>query len=595
MAQLVNIAEVTPYEESPQPYPSSHLEYLIQKRVISENGLKRAMATADRKGGSVESALLKQMNVRKEVVGRTIAEYYNTEYIPFDPHYPAPGEILSKLNPNYLKKNRWVPLCKEEGALRVLIDDPRSFSRIHDIKSLIPARTYCFAVGFEEDIYQFIDSFYGLFEGEKEKSKSIDDLLGKLETPDFEESDHHSLSAYSESNVIVSLVNKLIVDASDMGCSDIHVEPYPGRSGVEIRLRVDGHCHEYITIPYNYKRAFISRIKIMADLDIAERRKPQDGKIKFRKFYPLDIELRVATMPTAGGEEDIVMRILTAGEPIPLASMGMRKRDYNLLLNMSRKPYGMLLVVGPTGSGKTTTLHSALSTINNSETKIWTAEDPVEITQRGLRQVQVQPKIGFDFAAAMRSLLRADPDVIMVGEMRDRETASIACEASLTGHLVMSTLHTNSAPETITRLLDMNMDAFNLSDAILGILAQRLVRTLCVHCKEAYHPTRDEYHALARRYGNGFEKLGVPFRRELQLYRAVGCPECHNTGYKGRTAIMEFLEATPEIKSLILNTPNVEKIRQQAVKDGMTTLMQDGIRKVLLGLTDISQVRKVCI
>jgi type II secretory ATPase GspE/PulE/Tfp pilus assembly ATPase PilB-like protein len=275
--------------------------------------------------------------------------------------------------------------------------------------------------------------------------------------------------------------------------------------------------------------------------------------------------------------------------------MGMRKRDYNLLMNMSRKPYGMLLVVGPTGSGKTTTLHSALSTINNPETKIWTAEDPVEITQRGLRQVQVQPKIGFDFAAAMRSLLRADPDVIMVGEMRDRETASIACEASLTGHLVMSTLHTNSAPETITRLLDMNMDAFNLSDAILGILAQRLVRTLCVHCKEAYHPTRDEYDALARRYGSGFEKLGAPFRRELQLYRAVGCPDCHNTGYKGRTAIMEFLEATPEIKSLILSTPNVEKIRQQAVKDGMTTLMQDGIRKVFLGLTDISQVRKVCI
>jgi len=593
MAQLANIATLTPYEKSRQVSASTHLEYLIEKRVITRDELKRATGEAHQGRGSVESVLLKEMNISKEKMGRTIAEYYHSDYIPFDRHYPAPGELLSKLNPNYLKKNRWVPLCKENGTLRVLIDDPRSFSRIQDIKSLIPAKKYTFAVGLEEDIYNFIDSFYGLFE--REENGSITDLLGKLETPDLDESERSLLSVYPENNIVISLVNKIIVDAYGMGCSDIHVEPYPGRSGVEIRVRVDGHCHEYITIPYNYKRAFISRIKIMADLDISERRKPQDGKIKFRKFYPLDIELRVATMPTAGGEEDIVMRILTAGEPIPLSTMGMRERDYDLLLQMSRKPYGMLLVVGPTGSGKTTTLHSVLSTINKPDTKIWTAEDPVEITQRGLRQVQVQPKIGFDFAAAMRSLLRADPDVIMVGEMRDRETASIACEASLTGHLVMSTLHTNSAPETITRLLDMDMDAFNLSDAILGILAQRLVRTLCVHCKEAYHPTRDEYNALARSYGNGFESLRIPYRRDLRLYRATGCPECHNTGYKGRTAIMEFLSATPEIKALILNNPNVEKIRQQAIKDGMTTLMQDGIRKVFLGLTDINQVRRVCI
>lgn len=593
MAQLANIATITPVDRSRQVPPPTHLEYLIKKRVITRDELRRATAEAHQGKGSVESVLQKEMSISKENLGRAIAEYYRDDYVPFDPHFPAPGELLSKLNPNYLKKNRWVPLCKENGVLRVLIDDPRAFSRIQDIKSLIPAKQYTFAVGLEEDIYNFIDSFYGLFQGER--NASIADLLGKLETPDLDESERSTLSVYPENNIVISLVNKIIVDAYGMGCSDIHVEPYPDRSGVGIRVRVDGHCHEYITIPYNYKRAFISRIKIMADLDISERRKPQDGKIKFRTFYPLDIELRVATMPTAGGEEDIVMRILTAGEPIPLTTMGMTQRDYDLLLNMSRKPYGMLLVVGPTGSGKTTTLHSVLSTINKPDTKIWTAEDPVEITQRGLRQVQVQPKIGFDFAAAMRSLLRADPDVIMVGEMRDRETASIACEASLTGHLVMSTLHTNSAPETITRLLDMDMDAFNLADAILGILAQRLVRTLCVHCKEAYHPTRDEYNALARRYGNGFDNLQIPYRRDLLLYRAAGCPECHNTGYKGRTAIMEFLEATPEIKALILSNPHVEKIRHQAVKDGMTTLMQDGIRKVFLGLTDLNQVRKVCI
>jgi len=593
MAKLANIATIAPQGMLHHVSSPSYLDYLVEKQVITREELKRAEARAHAGMGSIESILLKEMDVSREKLGRTVAEYYHSDYVPFDRNHPAPGKLLSRLNPNYLKKNRWVPLSHEDGVLRVLIDDPRSFSKIQDIRSLISAKQYLFSVGLEEDIDNYIDSFYGLFAGHE--NDSITALLEKLETPDLEESERMHLSAYPENNIIVSLVNKIIVDAYGMGCSDIHVEPYPGRSGVEIRVRVDGHCHEFITIPYNYKRAFISRIKIMADMDISERRKPQDGKIKFRKFYPLDIELRVATMPTAGGEEDIVLRILTAGKPIPLTSMGMRERDYDLLLAMSRKPYGMLLVVGPTGSGKTTTLHSVLSTINKTDTKIWTAEDPVEITQRGLRQVQVQPKIGFDFAAAMRSLLRADPDVIMVGEMRDRETASIACEASLTGHLVMSTLHTNSAPETITRLLDMGMDAFNLSDAILGILAQRLVRSLCVHCKEPYHPSRDEYNALARTYGNGFAQLKIPHRRDLKLYRAAGCPECHNTGYKGRTAIMEFLEVTPEIKALILNNPRVEKIRQQAVKDGMTTLIQDGIRKIFLGLTDMSEVRRVCI
>jgi len=262
---------------------------------------------------------------------------------------------------------------------------------------------------------------------------------------------------------------------------------------------------------------------------------------------------------------------------------------------MITKPYGIVLVVGPTGSGKTTTLHSALAHINQPGTKIWTAEDPVEITQRGLRQVQVQPKIGFDFAAAMRSFLRADPDVIMVGEMRDHETVATGIEASLTGHLVFSTLHTNSAPETITRLLDMGMDPFNFADALLGVLAQRLVRTLCKSCKEPYHPTREEYDNLVRAYDGDFDALGVPYTDDLTLYRANACDKCNNTGYKGRTGIMELLDGTDEMKSLIQSKAKMEKLREQAVKDGMTTLMQHGIRKVLLGITNLQQVRRVCI
>jgi type II secretory ATPase GspE/PulE/Tfp pilus assembly ATPase PilB-like protein len=309
----------------------------------------------------------------------------------------------------------------------------------------------------------------------------------------------------------------------------------------------------------------------------------------------LDIELRVATIPTAGGEEDVVMRILTAGQTLPLKDMGMRERDHELFLDMIQKPYGIILVVGPTGSGKTTTLHSALKLINTPVRKIWTAEDPVEITQKGLRQVQVQPKIGVGFATAMRAFLRADPDIIMVGEMRDRETASIGIEASLTGHLVLSTLHTNSAPETITRLLDMGMDPFNFADALIGILAQRLVRTLCKDCKKPYHPDKQEYDALVRNYGVQSDGLGFPYQKDLRLYRASGCHLCNGTGYRGRTAIMELLKATDSVKSLIQNRAHMEDLRDQAVRDGMTTLMQDGIRKVFLGLTDFQQVRNVCI
>jgi type II secretory ATPase GspE/PulE/Tfp pilus assembly ATPase PilB-like protein len=333
----------------------------------------------------------------------------------------------------------------------------------------------------------------------------------------------------------------------------------------------------------------------MSDLDISERRLPQDGKIKFKKFAPLDIELRVATIPTSGGVEDVVMRILAAGEPVPLDKMGLNERNYKVFTEMISKPYGIVLVVGPTGSGKTTTLHAALHYINKPETKIWTAEDPVEITQEGLRQVQVHPKIGFDFATAMRSFLRADPDVIMVGEMRDHETVATGIEASLTGHLVFSTLHTNSAPETITRLLDMGMDPFNFADALLGILAQRLVRTLCKECKESYHPTKEEYESLQRAYENDLEKIGFPYNDDLILRRAKGCPKCGNTGYKGRTGLHEIIVGTTDMQTKIQTRAKMEDLREQAMKDGMTTLMQDGIRKTLLGMTDFMQVRKVCI
>lgn len=573
----------------------TRFDYLINNSIITDKELERAITMARGQRTSIEAIFINEMGVKKEDVGRSLAEYYGCEYVPFDNNYPIPEKLLAKVKQVYLKKNLWVPLAREDGKIKILIDNPQQLDKIDMVKSLIPAENYEFALGLKEDILQFLDYFYGTPQAQNDNS--IDEILGKLdaEGEEVEEGEDADEMMTEDDSAIVQLVNKIITDGYKKNCSDIHIECYPGKLGAQIRFRIDGICHKYQTIPYHYRRAICSRIKIMSDLDISERRKPQDGKIIFKKFSPLDIELRVATIPMVGGEEDVIMRILAGGKLIRLDAMGMSERDYELLLSMITKPYGIVLVVGPTGSGKTNTLHSALAHINKPETKILTAEDPVEITQIGLRQVQVQPKIGFDFAAAMRSFLRADPDVIMVGEMRDHETAAIGIEASLTGHLVLSTLHTNSAPETITRLLDMGMDPFNFADALLGILAQRLVRTFCKSCKEPYHPTREVYDTLVRCYDGDFDALGFPYADDLALYRANGCDECNNTGYKGRTALVELLDGTDEIKSLIQGKAKIGELRQQAVKHGMTTLMQDGIRKVLLGATDLQQVRKVCI
>ena len=407
----------------------------------------------------------------------------------------------------------------------------------------------------------------------------------------------HEEEEVSESDsIIMQVVNKIILDAYAKRASDIHVEPNPGKRNVEIRYRIDGDCALYQTLPYNYHAAVVSRIKIMSNLDITVRRLPQDGKIKFKKPGGEEIELRVATIPTQGGVEDVVLRVLAKGEIMPLDAMGMSVRNLKELRGVLEKPYGMILAVGPTGSGKTTTLHAALHEINKPDRKIWTAEDPVEITQQGLRQVQVQPKIGFDFAAAMRSFLRADPDVIMVGEMRDFETAKIGIEASLTGHLVFSTLHTNSAPETIVRLLDMGIDPLNFADALLAILAQRLVRTLCIRCREPYHPNRNEYDEIMMSYGEeSFLQLNIPYDDQFTLYRPKGCDACDQSGYRGRMGIHELIIATDGIKRLIQKHETVEAMRKLAMTEGMTTLLQDGISKSLQGLTDFRQVRRVSI
>ena len=568
---------------------------LVLNNIITANDLKDAMSLARRTDRPVESVLINDLHIPKEKVGKSSADYYKTRFIPYDQKMSIPDELLKGLKPGYLRSNLFIPVARSGNKIVVAMEAPASLSARDAVKKLFPATQFEYCVSFEEDIHKMIDMFLNKkATGSLVETGSIEDILGQLNTgrEDYEEEIE---VITEEDSAIVQLVNKIIIDAYNRGASDIHIEPRQGNKNAVIRIRIDGACQVYQTIPFSYQKALISRIKIMSDLDIAERRLPQDGKIKFKKFAPLDIELRVATIPTAGRNEDVVMRILAAGEPISLDKMGMSERNLDLFKETITKPYGIVLVVGPTGSGKTTTLHAALAYINKPETKIWTAEDPVEITQDGLRQVQINSKIGFNFATAMRAFLRADPDVIMVGEMRDKETVSTGIEASLTGHLVFSTLHTNSAPETITRLLDMGMDPFNFADALLGVLAQRLVRTLCKECREKYRPTKNEFDVLARTYNGDFDSLGIEYNNDFFLYKARGCPQCNNTGYRGRTGIHELLAGTDEMKSLIQNRAKIKELKAQGIKDGMTTLMQDGIRKVCLGLTEFTQVRKVCI
>ncbi len=571
----------------------SKFDYLLENNILSQKELDKAISDARKRKEPVEKLLMDELKIDKKEVGASLGHFYKVPYSDYNKNAPIPGELLTNLKVPFMKKNTWVPLREEDGKVIIAIDNPNDLQRVDQVKVLFSGKDVQFHVVLKEDIFEYIV----LFTQDEKELASMDEILSQLSDEEDEIDDAES-GVGEEDSAVVQLVNKIIIDAYNRGTSDIHIEPYPGKENTQVRIRVDGSCTVYQTIPFSYRNALVSRIKIMSDLDIAERRKPQDGKIKFKKFGGLDIELRVATVPTQGGLEDIVMRILAAGEPIPLDKLGLTKLNFDNFVSVITQPYGIIFVCGPTGSGKTTSLHSALGYINKTETKIWTAEDPVEITQKGLRQVQVKPKIGFDFSAAMRAFLRADPDVIMVGEMRDKETTSIGIEASLTGHLVFSTLHTNSAPESITRLLDMGMDPFNFADAILCILAQRLGRTLCKKCKEEYHPAQEEYDELLREYGTKeeFEKyVNISYADDLMLNKPVGCAKCNNTGYSGRMGLHELLMGTDDMKKRIqLNEP-MEKLRNQALGDGMTTLKQDGVAKVFGGNMDLLQVRKVCI
>ena len=575
-------------------------DHLVTNNRITQKELDNAIAESRKGVSDFESILIEKYKVPKVEIGKSLAQFHKCPYIEYSDRTIVDIELLKNLNVDYLKKNHWMPLKRDRTAIEILTDDPGDLDRVADIKRTFPGLNIRFAISLRRDIAQFLGAATG--QGDPGTSRKLDenvsDILGELVSESQAEAMEESGGSGLDENdsAIVRLANQIIADAYRQGASDIHIEPYGEKRETLVRFRVDGDCFEYMKIPQSYRRAIVSRLKIMASLDIAERRKPQDGKIKFKLSESKEIELRVATIPTAGYNEDVVMRLLAASEPLPLDKMGFSDRNLAAIKEIAAKPYGIILCVGPTGSGKTTTLHSVLGFINTPDIKIWTAEDPVEITQYGLRQVQVQPKINFTFAAAMRAFLRADPDVIMVGEMRDKETAEIGIEASLTGHLVMSTLHTNSAVETVTRLLDMGCDSFSFADAMLGVLAQRLTRRICKDCKEQYVGTPEEYEEIRQGYGpEHWDKLRIPQDNTFRLARGKGCEACNRTGFKGRVALHELLLGSDRMKRLIQTKARTEEMVHAAIEDGMTTLMQDGVQKTLLGHTTFKEVKAVAI
>lgn len=592
--------------------PSMKLgEILISEELINEEQLNEALGEqTDKRKKPLGEILVENGLVTKSDIQRSLAKKLGIPFVDLQ-RFVIDPEAIKQIPEKLARQHQVVPLYAYEGKLVVTMENPMDWSALDDLRFHTNLNIEPVMAPLTE-IRRALNMAYSAAHADSLTLDDIDQAAGLMVEETTTELDETDIG----DNLVVKLVNKIIIDAYHQQASDIHIEPYPGNNKTVVRIRRDGTMFDYYEIPPKLRNAVIARLKIMANLDISERRKPQDGKIDFSRYSHLKLELRIATLPTAGGQEDVVLRILTSGTPLTLDELDLSKGKRRRLQKMIEMPYGLFLVCGPTGSGKTTTLHSILANLNTPDRKIWTAEDPVEIVQKGLRQVQVHPKIGFDFAHAMRAFLRADPDIIMVGEMRDKQTAAIGIEASLTGHLVLSTLHTNSATDSIQRLLNMGMDPYNFSDALLGILGQRLAKRLCNNCCTPYTVSDDEIEELVGEYQfeNSWIQLDATERQterdeliagwrrnygnqqgQLTLHKAHGCDECNQTGYRYRIALHELLSASEAIKRLILEGASVNQLLATASKEGMTTLKQDGIHKVLQGLTDIHQVRRVCI
>ena len=555
-------------------------EVLVSEGLTSEAEIHVALSQQKKqKGKRLGEVLVELGMVEESAIARVLANRLGLPFIDLD-STDIESDALAEIPARVIREQQVFPIRADIETLTVAMGDPLSSEAIDAVRFTCKKRVVE-VVATPTQLKAYIADRLSTQESSEDFETYLRSLGGSGADGDAEDDDD-----------VIKLVNRFIVDAVRDRASDIHIEPYGEKQDLTVRFRVDGQLRNYRRIPSEYRERIVARMKIMARLNIAERRLPQDGKIRF-KLGEREIELRMVTLPTAGENEDVVLRILAGFGALPLSEMGLSPENLQAVEALVRRPYGLMLAVGPTGSGKTTTLHSMLAQINDVKKKIWTVEDPVEITQPGLRQLQVQPQIGLTFASAMRSFLRADPDVIMVGEMRDEETAHMGIEASLTGHMVLSTLHTNTAPETVTRLIDMGMEPFSFSDALLGILSQRLARQLCGKCKVQYDATPDETDEFSRYIGaDAVERAttgGV-----LKLWRADGCVECEKTGYRGRLALHELLVNNDEIRAAIQRKATTGEIRDLAQQAGMQTLLQDGVAKCLQGHTDLKQVLAVC-
>ena len=576
-------------EQSPGIHRGARIgEILVSYGLVTQEQVEEALSIKKKNEKKKIGELLIELGyISEENLLAALATKFRIQIVDLTDLVPNMRAIAA-LPYDVVRRLKVFPVADRGDRLRVATSEPTEYG-IEKHLQFYTGRKIEIVIATSKQITTAIDKYY------PETGFVMGEFMGNLPV-DLEVENEGDVDELTESDSqIVNLVNMVLLDGYKQRASDIHFEPGIRDDPFNIRYRIDGICQVVHQLPSFYKSAIIARLKIMADLDITERRKPLSGKILF-KYQSSRIEYRIETTPTTGGNEDAVLRILAYSKPLPLDEMGFSAVNLKAFRFALAQPYGLILCVGPTGSGKTTTLHSALAHLNTPERKIWTVEDPVEITQSGLRQVQTQSKIGLTFAEVLRSFLRLDPDVIMVGEMRDAETAKTAIEASLTGHLIFSTLHTNSAIDTIVRLIEMGMDPVSFANALLIIVAQRLARKLCDQCKKSYHPSEEEFAALVHLYGSALYKEHnmKSYSRDLQLAKKEGCENCNGTGYRGRLALHEVARGTEKLKKAIKSGMDAEELSILALQEGSKTLLMDGIIKIFDGLTDVDQVLKVC-
>ncbi len=558
------------------------LTALLKANVITRE--QAQMLLEERKTSNLSLVkLIPKMGIASEDdVIRTVGDVYRIPVV--DPTTEDVDPQVFKYIPvEIARKYKIFPLRRRGRTLVVAMSDPTDYTIVDNLK-FITGYEIEPVLSTETSIMRAIDQYYGAEDKLKEILESLKEAEGNLEVMEEEETSPETATALVEEAPVVKLVNGIIIEAVKRRASDIHIEPY--ERFVRVRFRIDGVLHEVMPIPPRYRDAVVSRIKIMSRLDIAERRLPQDGHIKMKLQDGRVIDLRVSTLPTLFGEK-VVMRILDKSNlKFDLAKLGMEQQALKLFLEAIQRPYGIILVTGPTGSGKTTTLYSAISRLNKPEVNIMTAEDPVEYDFPGVNQVQIREDIGLTFAVALRAFLRQDPDIILVGEIRDQETAEIAIRAALTGHLVLSTLHTNDAPSTVSRLIDMGIPPYLVAASLNLIVAQRLVKRICPKCKTPYHPTKEDLLKL---------NLSEKEVKGVTLYYGKGCGACNNTGYSGREGLYEVMKITPEIRELILKNAPTHVLKEKAIEQGMVTLREAGIKKLFAGKTTIQEVLRATV